>query len=128
MGKPSHFTEEVMEVAEDYLVNFKERYSDEIPSAAGLAIILGKSRTSLYDWAKVHDEFREYMDRLQATQERVLLNKGLNGEFNSNITKLALGKHGYHERTETEHSGNMNFAVSDKPMTDDEWNSKYTQE
>ena len=28
------------------------------------------------------------------------MRKGLNNEFNSNITKLVLGKHGYHDRAQ----------------------------
>jgi hypothetical protein len=28
------------------------------------------------------------------------LNNGLNSKFNSNITKLVLGKHGYHDRAQ----------------------------
>ena len=35
-------------------------------------------------------------------QRLVLLNKGLTGEFNSNITKLVLGKHGFHDKREVD--------------------------
>lgn len=32
----------------------------------------------------------------------MLLKNGLNNTFNSNITKLVLGKHGYHDRAQPE--------------------------
>jgi len=35
---------------------------------------------------------------LNKRQEQILLKNGLNNKFNSNITKLVLGKHGYHDR------------------------------
>jgi hypothetical protein len=38
-------------------------------------------------------------------QERTLLNGGLGKDFNPVITKLVLGKHGYSEKQEIQHTG-----------------------
>jgi hypothetical protein len=40
-----------------------------------------------------------------STQERILVSKGLKGEFNSNIAKLALGKHGYTDKQDVTSDG-----------------------
>ncbi len=47
-------------------------------------------------------EFADLLDEILATQERALINKGLTGQFNSNIVKLMLAKHGYCDRVKSE--------------------------
>jgi hypothetical protein len=42
------------------------------------------------------------LKQLITRQRTVLLNNGLNGKFNSQITKLVLSKHGYHDRPQQE--------------------------
>jgi hypothetical protein len=65
--------------------------------------VLGISRDTLYDWAKHDDKkFSDILSECNAEQERTLLNMGLIGEYNSNIVKLVLGKHGYNEKQEEE--------------------------
>jgi len=44
--------------------------------------------------------FSHILDNINKKQEQVLLKNGLNNQFNSNITKLVLGKHGYHDRAQ----------------------------
>jgi hypothetical protein len=62
--------------------------------------VLGLCRETLRLWSKDEDkkEFLGILDRINQKQECVLLNHGLDGTFNSTITKLVLGKHGYHDR------------------------------
>ena len=105
MARPTDYNEEILEKTREYLKNYSN-YGDAIPSVAGLAVVLHISRTTIYDWASQEEkkEFSYILDDILSDQERVLINKGLTSEFNSNIVKLALGKHGYVERTETAHN------------------------
>lgn len=102
-GRPTEYSEEILSQAQDYLENYK-KLGDEIPSNAGLAVYLGLSRETIQAWRKEAEkkEFSYILAAIQVKQENVLLNKGLNGDFNSNITKLILGKHGYHEKRDIE--------------------------
>jgi molybdopterin-guanine dinucleotide biosynthesis protein len=99
MARPTKYNQEIVTKAQHYLENYQE-YDDVIPSLAGLALVLGLSRETLRLWSKDEDkkEFFGILDRINQKQECVLINNGLNGTFNSNIAKLVLGKHGYHDR------------------------------
>jgi hypothetical protein len=101
-----------------------------------LALVLGLSRETLRLWSKDEDkkEFFGILDCINQKQECVLLDGGLDGTFNSAITKLVLGKHGYHDRPQqadtqvqvivnreyvTLKSGNDTLAIEDgEPITD----------
>jgi len=102
-GRPSEYTEEVLEIAKDYLDNFRDEYEHAIPSVVGLAKVLRKSRECLYNWARDEEkkEFSDILEQINSDQEFVLVNGGLNGSLNSNITKLVLGKHGYSDKADT---------------------------
>ena len=104
--RPTKYTPDLLEKAEDYLINYSES-GDVIPSIEGLAEHLDVSRTCLYTWRSQADkiEFSYILDKLLEKQARVLINQGLKGEFNAAIAKLALGKHGYHDKQSTELSG-----------------------
>lgn len=106
MARPSEYTEEILERAKDYLEKYEE-YGHAIPSVAGLAKVLNKHRDTMYAWAKDEDkeEFSYILSQIVSDQEFVLLNKGLKGEFNSNICKLALGKHGYTDKQDLTSNG-----------------------
>ena len=111
-GRPSDYNEEVLETARAYLDNF-ESYEHAIPSVAGLAKVLGKHRDTLYGWAEdeAKSEFSYILSQIVSNQELVLLNKGLKGEFNSNICKLALGKHGYSEKKDLKTTGDVTVKI-----------------
>ncbi len=100
-GRPTEYTEETIPKTLEYLENYKS-YGDEIPSIAGLSVILGVGRNTIYDWASQEDkkEFSNILVQVLSTQERVLINNGLNNTFNGNIAKLVLGKHGYSDKQE----------------------------
>ena len=99
-GRPTDYSEEMLRKSRDYLDNFKEVHGHIIPSVVGLAKVLGKHADTLYEWAKHEDkkEFSDILRRINNNQHFELLHGGLSGELNSNITKLVLGKHGYHDK------------------------------
>lgn len=100
-GRPSKYNEETCDKARHYLKNYSE-YGDVIPSHVGLAVALGVGKRTIYDWNDQEDkaEFSHILDEILAKQEKILVSNGLTGDFNSAITKLVLGKHGYHDKVE----------------------------
>lgn len=98
-GRPTDYNDKTISKVEDYLANCP----DAIPSLVGLAIHLGTTSKTIYNWSKVEgrDEFLHTLERIQDSQHNIALNKGLSGEFNATITKLVLANHGYHEKTES---------------------------
>ena len=107
-GRPTIYGDKVITATKKYLVEYM-RFGDVIPSIAGLACYLDVSRSTIYDWASQEDkqEFSHILANILSNQERILINKGLSGEFNSNITKLALGKHGYTDKADVTSGGKV---------------------
>lgn len=114
-GRPSKYNSEILEKAQYYLDNFKE-YEDVIPSIAGLSLALDIASSTIYDWGSQPQkkEFSEILAKIIDKQHNVLIQQGLVGEFNSNIAKLVLGKHGYKERSETD----QNITFHEKTIDD----------
>lgn len=101
VGRPTKCTPELIKQAWHYLDNYKE-HKHPIPSAEGLAKVLNVAESSIYKWAEENREgFSEVLGECRTSQRLALLNGGLDGTLNSAITKLVLGKHGYHDRLET---------------------------
>ena len=98
MARPSSFNKSVIKKAKKYLNETKKIKAGRLIKAADLALALGINRTTLYDWKEKHPEFSDILDELNLKQESTLLDYGLTGKWNSNIVKLALGKHGYKEQ------------------------------
>lgn len=114
-GRPTEYNQSILEKSKEYLkicVDEIEEYhktrgekSDgyerlvrvKIPTIEGLAVYLGITRPTVYDWIKIHPEFSYIIDELQAIQADRLLNNGLSGDYNPTIAKVLLTKHGYRE-------------------------------
>lgn len=105
-GRPTDYSDEMCRKARQYLRTF-DKDGDLIPTIAGLALELKVSRQTVYAWAKEPEkhEFSDIVNEILAKQEVLLVNKGLSGDFNPTIAKLALGKHGYSEKVEQEVKG-----------------------
>ncbi len=88
--------------AREYLESGYLEGGKVIPSTVGLSLYLGVSRQTIDEWGKnpEYAEFSYILEQIQSKQCSLLINSGLTGEFNSAITKLVLGKHGYSERQE----------------------------
>jgi hypothetical protein len=108
IGRPTKYCQEILDRSFDYFENY-ERYGDAVPSQGGLSSELDIARSTLKKWGKEpgKEEFSAILAKIKMKQERVLLNKGLLGEFNSNIVKLMLGKHGYSNRAKIENVGRV---------------------
>jgi hypothetical protein len=104
-GRPTLYTPELVRRARGYLTSYADM-GDKVPSIAGLACVLGITRETCHAWAKDPEkqEFSDILKELMQRQERALLNGGLGGEFNAPITKMILTKHGYSDKTETDHT------------------------
>ena len=98
-GRPTDYTEEIVEKTKHYIETFE---GDPVPQIAGLAVFLGVARSTIYEWAEQHKEFSDVLERLKAKQEKMLISGGLLGKFNSTITKLALTKHNYSDKIDTD--------------------------
>ena len=107
-GRPTDYNEDILVKANEYLINYAE-HGDKIPSVEGLVRVIGIARGTAHRWAKEEgkEEFSDILANINEEQKRVLINNGLSGDFNSNITKLVLGKHGFHDRQETTHAGTI---------------------
>ena len=100
-GRPTKYTSELLDNCYTYIAKWRE-LGDMIPSHEALQLSIGISSTCMYDWARDPEkaEFSVILDKILLMQRQELINKGLSGDFNSNITKLVLGKHGFHDRKE----------------------------
>lgn len=74
------------------------------PSTESLANAIDVSVETLYEWSRVHPEFSEMFRRVMKEQAKRLLNSGLGGQYNANIAKLVLSKHGYRDESAIDHS------------------------
>lgn len=112
-GRRTDYGPHIIEETKNYILNYKTLQDDVIPSVAGLAFYLEIARDTIYDWARQADkkEFSYILGTLLSNQERALLNGGVSKRFDSGITKLVLGKHGYKEHKDV--------TSDDKPINKD---------
>jgi hypothetical protein len=104
-GRPATYKLSMVESARRYIANHED-FGDPVPTVAGLACVLGVVRDTCYTWAKdeTKPEFSDILGELAQKQERVLIARGLIGEFNAPITKMMLTKHGYSDKVENDHT------------------------
>lgn len=107
-GRPTKYTPELVQKAKDYLAGW-EAMDQVIPSIEGLAVHLKINRSTIYEWADDEEkaEFSDILSEILAKQGQTLINKGLTGDFTSTISKLILTKHGYHDKQDIEHGGDV---------------------
>ncbi len=116
-GRPIEYGPHIIEKAKNYLATCEDddsnplRLKVKLPSIFGLALFLDVNRTTIYEWKTKYSDFSNIVDRIEDTQAEKLVNNGLSGAYNSQITKAMLSKHGVSEKSEVEHSGNQ-----DKPI------------
>lgn len=103
-GRPTLYNGDMLENVKQYIKHFqnpdnsKIKTIEVIPTVAGLAIFLGVSKRTLYNWSDSNPELLHTLEELQDTQESILVSNGLTGSFNANISKLVLANHGYSDK------------------------------
>lgn len=116
VGRPSTCTQAVRDEARWYMQGGWKLVGDTIPSIVGMACEVGIPESQVYEWARINDEFSGIIKGIKAEQQRVLLSGGASGKLNSTITKLLLGKHGYHEKVDSNIS-NPDGSMQPQPTT-----------
>lgn len=106
-GRPSDYTSEIVAKARDYVTSGYKNESQVVPTIEGLAMYIGKSRSTVYDWASQPEksEFSDILELCNAKQTVMLTSGALSNVMNANIAKLMLGKQGYSEKSIQEHTG-----------------------
>ena len=103
VGRPTKYNDELQALADAYIYNYAEQ-GDVIPSRVGLCCFLGISKPTSFEWEKIYPEFSTTLAAIDALQENVALNRGLDGTFNSTIVKLVMANHGYSDKIEQAHT------------------------
>jgi hypothetical protein len=90
--------EEYTEAVEEFSSNGKttkviKQKPNKPPTLGKYAIKIGVHRKTLQEWAAANAEFQNTYDACKQIQEEFLCDKGLLGEYNSNITKFMLVNH-----------------------------------
>lgn len=113
MARPTKYSDNILALSKSYLAQFydkeyealqaKEHKDEVIPSVEGLSQYIKIARSTIYEWQKDEDkcQFSDILEQIQVRQGQILINMGLTGKFNPQITKLVLGKHGYSEKADT---------------------------
>lgn len=97
MARPDMINETYVKKAQEYVDGAWKADGSVVPTVEGMAIYLDISRKTCYQ----AEELSHTLEQVQRLQASLVLNKGLTGEYNSNIAKLLLSsKHGYVEKQE----------------------------
>src|SRR3990167_4891833 len=88
-GRPTLYTPQIIEEINQYLVEAVPENQD-IPTVEGIALRLGISRDTLYEWAKVHSEFSDTIEKMKIMQKQALVRTGIFGGKEVNATIIAL--------------------------------------
>lgn len=97
-GRPTEYSPTILKRAQAYFT--KKLSSDEVVhSIEGLALVLGVSRDTIYEWEKEEgkEEFSDIVKQIRTKKSFRLQNGSLKGELNAPIAKLLLGHEGYRE-------------------------------
>jgi len=144
-GRPTLYTEDILSKTKEYLDSCEDteieresgqrteyRLNVKLPTVQGLAVYLGVSRDTIYEWASKHPEFSDTIELLQAEQADKLINQGLAGNYNSTIAKLMLSSnHGMREKSDVtsndETITNVNINVITKPTSESSTGEEQTE-
>lgn len=112
-GRPSKLTPELIEIAKNYI----SEYKTHIPSKVGLALFLRCATQSVDNWAAENEEFLGIVEEILQVQHEKLMDGGLGGEYNASISKLILSKHGYSDTVKQELTGAGGGALKFQEVT-----------
>jgi hypothetical protein len=118
MGRPTTYDQEVVNKAWEYANGAWRDTSKTVPSIVGMCRYINRSKSIVYDWAKDPEkDFSDILSAIMETQEDLLKEGGLIGDFNSTIAKLFLTKHGYSDKQEIQQDTRITFEqLSDEDL------------
>lgn len=117
-GRPTKYNDEILVKTQEYIDSCEDEQFDyhktageksdsyeyrikvHLPTIEGLALHLKVNKDTIQEWKKIHDEFSVLIEDLLHKQARMLVEKGLSGDYNPTIAKVLLTKHGYREGIE----------------------------
>ena len=112
-GRPTGFSDDYYHKAVEYLEVYRDELGHTVPSVVGFCKFAGVAKSTVYDWCK-HEDKKHFSDIITAigeNQELDLINDSLANKINPQISKVLLGKHGYHDKVE------QDLTSSDGTMT-----------
>lgn len=108
-GRPTEYRPEYCEQMLDF---FDRDYTQkkhgkteacDFPSVAGFARKLKVAKSTLYEWAKHHDEFSNVLKQCKDIQEDILISNALKGSYSAPFTQFLLkNTHGFKDKVEQE--------------------------
>jgi len=101
MARPSEYTPKIITEINKYLTEAIPQ-NMKIPTVEGIALKLGISKNTLYEWAKKHPEFQDALDELKMKQKEALTEIGIFGGKEINATIVALLLKVNHDMIETD--------------------------
>jgi len=102
-GRPTKYTPTAIAEINEYLAEAVPE-NMQIPTVEGIALRLGISRDTLYQWAKVHKEFSYTIEKLKMMQKEALVRTGIFGGKEVNATIIGLLLKVNHDMVETTHT------------------------
>jgi len=111
-GRPSKYNAAIQEKADQYL-DLWGSLGDVVPSNEALAEYISVAASTIELWGKDprKKDFSVTLGKIKQKQKRVLINKGLIGDFNSNIVKLMLCNHGMSDKQDVTLGGHVSTSV-----------------
>lgn len=124
-GRPTKYDESL---ANDAFSMLKEG-----KSITQVAVSFGVNRDTVYEWAKVHEEFSDALSRgkeaSQAHWEGELVEMMRDPKVNAPLVKLYFAnRFGWHDKVSQDTTVRGHFTISDEPLELDEWDDKYSGE
>ena len=116
MARPTKYNKAILEKARAYLDDYNH-HGAKFPSHIGLGLYINITTETMYKWAKEDSklEFSDILANIKAIQHEMLIGNSIGGDYNANIAKLVLGKHGYHDKQETNISGQLDTQATYAP-------------
>lgn len=112
-GRPTSYTDDMLEKAYEYLSFFiepdqrPENFNQVVPTVVGLCQHIKRAKSTVYSWVGHEDkaQFMDILNEIEEIQHVGLVNGGLAGILNPVVTKMMLTKHGYTDKLEQDIGG-----------------------
>lgn len=107
-GRPTKYTENTIDMVNQYVCGDYKKDGSLIPTYEGLADYLRVVVSTVEKWARDDDKpgFSRALEKLKQQQKRNLINNALSGDYNATIAKLVLSaNHGMSETSKQEVTG-----------------------